>query len=809
MRKQNIAAAVMLVAFACLFFYRCTGGGKLFFSADNYFLYHPHQLFFVESLKNGIFPFWNPHIACGVPFFADITHGVLYPLHYLSLAVPVPRAMTAVIIAEVFLAALFLYLFLRETGRSFWASIIGGISFAFSAPLLLLTHHITMLGAICWIGAVFYCFEKSIREEKLTWAAIGGFCLALSVFAGGIHAGYMILFALFFYFVFRFVIDLGSRRLKAFKRVLLPFCIIVLFASGLTAVQAVPAYELYGHCAGGHDMHQFIGSGEMPPSALVNLFFPKIWGSIGEGAVWDARAAFAGYFGMAGILFAMLCVLRMKEKSRWFFFILAVISLVIALGSQGRLFYALYYFLPGFRIFRNPSVYLVLFAFSGSICAAFGFECVLTAQGETRKESRFFFIFLLVVSIIMLTSLLALWYFDFGASRRWLVLLSAMVRGEELNPERARLIYGIIFSSLFHGFCAAALVSFFSILYCFRLLRKAVFIFFILVALCADLFLIGTGFMMTADEKVISGKLDFISKIPEKTDYRIASFSQGKPADFWMTSGTNSILEESGLSDNERKWKAFRQRLETLPDNEVMKYGLRTAGGYNTFNLKRYVQFMELASGRAVLNPARISSDIPDVRFRDYLNIKYVITDTQSKDESLRMVVSTPTSFLYENPRAFPRAFFVDEIIAVAGAEEAFNVLRQKDMDFSRQAVVESPGRTFSGTAGKRPIIKLADISPNELSFEIGGVEEECFCVLTDSYFPGWRAFADGKEIPIYRANGAFRGLFIPRGCRSLTMTFRPSNFYAALAVSLSFFAAFLFIMVWSFIRSRRPVTHS
>jgi len=797
----------MLVALVCLFFYKCIAGGRFLFSSEDFLFYYPNQTFFAESLKEGVFPFWNPRLVCGAAFFADITHGVLYPPHYLWLALPGPAAMTAVIIAEVFLGAFFLYLFLRETGRSFWASMIGGISFALSGPLLLLTRHIAMLGAICWIGAVFYCFQKSIRSRKLTWAAAGGFFLALSVFAGGIHASYMIIFALFFYFGFRFVIDIGNSPLRALKRVLLPFCVILVFAGGLTAVQTVPGCELYGRSAGGADALQFTGPGEMPPAALVNILFPKFWGSIGRSNVWNDKAGFAAYFGMAGALFGALSLLRVKDKSRWFFFMLALASLLIALGSHGRLFYGLYRFLPGFKIFRNPSVYLALFAFSGSICAALGFDCVLEAREKTGRESRNFFIFILAVSTVVLMLLVALRYFHFGSSRSCLALLGVMTGQEQLNAAQARLIYEIIFISILHASGSAALISFFSIQYCLGLIHKAVFIFLIVAGLCADLFLIGAGFITTADEKTFSSRPELISKIPVKADFRVASFSSANPSAPREELKAGGILDagEPGL---EAKGKKLRGRVERLSDNELMKWGLYTPGGYNRFNLERYARFMEIASGRDTLNTSRISSDIPDAGLRNYLNIKYLITDTQSRDDSLRMTASTADYFLYENPRALPRAFFVDEVIAADDGNEAFEVLKERNVDFSRQAVVESAGRTLGSPAGKGASVKLAKISPNGISFEIDGVQKESFCVVTETYFPGWRAFADGKEIPIYRTNGAFRGLFIPAGCRDLTMMFIPNHFYAALAVSLFFFALFLFIIAWSSIRRRRPVIH-
>jgi uncharacterized membrane protein YfhO len=49
--------------------------------------------------------------------------------------------------------------------------------------------------------------------------------------------------------------------------------------------------------------------------------------------------------------------------------------------------------------------------------------------------------------------------------------------------------------------------------------------------------------------------------------------------------------------------------------------------------------------------------------------------------------------------------------------------------------------------------------------------------VVNDTYYPGWRAFIDGRPAPILRANGAFRGVRVPAGARSVSFAFEPMSF--------------------------------
>ena len=53
----------------------------------------------------------------------------------------------------------------------------------------------------------------------------------------------------------------------------------------------------------------------------------------------------------------------------------------------------------------------------------------------------------------------------------------------------------------------------------------------------------------------------------------------------------------------------------------------------------------------------------------------------------------------------------------------------------------------------------------------------ESFLVLTDNYYPGWKAFVNDKEVKIYKADYTFRGIVIPAGKSSIEFSFVPQTF--------------------------------
>ncbi|MFN8460125.1 MAG: YfhO family protein, partial [Anaerolineae bacterium] len=58
------------------------------------------------------------------------------------------------------------------------------------------------------------------------------------------------------------------------------------------------------------------------------------------------------------------------------------------------------------------------------------------------------------------------------------------------------------------------------------------------------------------------------------------------------------------------------------------------------------------------------------------------------------------------------------------------------------------------------------------------------YLVLPDAYYPGWQASVDGQPQPLWRANYAFRAVFVPAGAHTVQFVFDPLIWRIGLAVS-------------------------
>jgi uncharacterized membrane protein YfhO len=58
------------------------------------------------------------------------------------------------------------------------------------------------------------------------------------------------------------------------------------------------------------------------------------------------------------------------------------------------------------------------------------------------------------------------------------------------------------------------------------------------------------------------------------------------------------------------------------------------------------------------------------------------------------------------------------------------------------------------------------------------------FLVLLDSWYPGWKAYLDGREVEVLRANYAFRAVTVSPGAHAVEFVFAPISFYAGAAIT-------------------------
>ncbi|MCX6629357.1 MAG: YfhO family protein [Candidatus Solibacter sp.] len=132
---------------------------------------------------------------------------------------------------------------------------------------------------------------------------------------------------------------------------------------------------------------------------------------------------------------------------------------------------------------------------------------------------------------------------------------------------------------------------------------------------------------------------------------------------------------------------------------------------------------------------------------------------------------------------AFPRAWAVHELIRVPNATEGNILVGQDPESFRRKAhMVGMPPRVEPCAAPDT--VKIVERLPDRLAIR---AEMACdgMVVLSDTFYPGWRARVDHRPAQIHEVNGAMRGVAVPRGTHTITMRYRPVSVYLGAALTL------------------------
>jgi len=153
-------------------------------------------------------------------------------------------------------------------------------------------------------------------------------------------------------------------------------------------------------------------------------------------------------------------------------------------------------------------------------------------------------------------------------------------------------------------------------------------------------------------------------------------------------------------------------------------------------------------------------------------------------------------ALVYKNKKASDRGFMLYDIKQVKDFHEALEIMRKEPLLYKKTALIEGddrPGLRIDRQG--RSKISFLDIQPNKVKIDVETTENGVF-ILSDAYYPGWKAKLNGKRVPIYPAFSALRAVFIPKGRYELEFFYRPFTFYlgALLTFLSAAFLGFLFI---------------
>ena len=724
---------------------------------DNFEYFTPTILDAHIRWLHGHIPLWTSRQDLGEPLLANSQSGVLYPVYTLAVAiveaVSRPGWLMGVIAAIHFaLGLLGWFVLFKRLGVRPWLagaaalSVEGGGFVAVIVPLWTF-----MGGTFCWMPWILYgtvCALRVPDDLRALWVPVGLVLLA------AVGHPQMLAYGWVWVLVMGGLFGWAERaRARAWGRW------VGLLAAGalLSAPALVPAYleSRVSMRATALPYAEYIARG-VAPSDLVSLIAPVLrsvhayLGTIGslsfyQGS-WVVLALGAGGIAVAAHFKAQgIAPIRRRrgEAAPALLFLCAVAGAVpfvlLALGRWGGLS-RLLYGVPLWSSFRWPFTFLLFAGASISLAAGLGAEAWLRRLSD--RDSR---------STLRLT--LTLWAV--------LVIVAANLAGWiGRHP-----VYSLAFAVLF-------VLSSIALVAADRTWGAA-----LLVACAWTGVPLVQGFAQLSDLK--------------RYDEPLGAFGPSvlgiDPSDRILP--VSSDMRPAGM-----------QRMALYQSASLNGYDAATG---TTTALAPAWFLAVLPSNTTGIVPKASYQQLLGSRFLKALDVRYAIVRNTDEEAvgwleagGFHPVRRLTESSVYEQDGVLPRVYFARETrpYSPAGVKEGL----MEDGAPERTAYLEG-----IPTEAMLPAARVLSIDrqPNGVRAEVEAPEGG-LVVFSSTYYPQWRAFADGKRVSVLRVNGLVTGARVPPGTKTVEFRFA----FAGLGLSLLLFAGGLLTGgLWSVTR-RRPL---
>ncbi len=700
------------------------------FMQDSIMQLFPWRHLTYEALTSGIIPFWNPYQFMGMPFMAAMKPMVFYPLN-IFFGLGEVSSWHILLLFQLVGAGFFMYLLVRELTKNTVASILSGISFAYSSLMVGLLEFGSDGNAIIWLPLFLYSAKKFVDTKKGVYLPILGVSIASAIFAGHLqYVGYeLIVTSLFILFY-----GLHDKaKVGTYVRLLLAG----VFGFGIGAIQILPSLEMFQYSYRGiADSYQVFAGGLLKPFHLVRLLAPDFFGHPSTRDVLIGYIEQCGYFGIVPLFFALYgAIMNRKNWFIQFFTIVFIAGIVFSLDGVAQILYVLKIPLItsgyGARIFYTA-------LFSGSVLAGFGVSSFITSSEELKKRKW------VIGYVLVVFGIFGIFY-----------LFTKVVHAA--GPTLTNLKFPIAIMALFTGSFVVYTLS--------KKIHPKIITACFVLAICGityfDLFRLGYRFFTFSNNKFLY------------PDTKVTSFIKDYTKD--------TLGRVYGLAEPELPTHLGVQSLETY--NSF--YSMRTAMLLSALDGK---ESEPLPVNKYLLNKNENLKHILDLTGTELVVVdkgknpasEYFLNSRFEKD--LTKVYEDEQFDVYKNNTVLPRFGLYYDIRQSVGDVETLHMMKNNTVDMSKILMIDEtlPMMIGEGTGAAR----LTASTINSQEFSVTS-DAPSMLYISDSYYPGWTASVNGEKTHIYRANYNFRAVAVPAGDSLVQFQYQPSHWVLTVGVAL------------------------
>jgi Bacterial membrane protein YfhO len=348
-------------------------------------------------LAKGVFPMWNPHTFAGMPLFAAIQPGVLYPPNWGFAILPTWVAMNILVITTYHVALIGTYLYARAIQLTVIGAFVAASAFAFGGFMISHLEQINFIAATAWLPWLLLSIEKIRRSrswrEAWRWVAGGSVVIALQVFAGLPQATWLIVLVSGAYLLFSLIARIDPEQNS--MRLVSAVAAMCVCGALLSAIQILPSFELQQQGERAAISYETFASFAMAPRYWLTLIFPFFYGGglpPYRIELWDNWWIkwVCGYVGMLGLLLVMVAWFARERRALvCFWSIVAVCAVVLATGDNLPFgLNHLLYRVPVYNLFRGSYRHTYEFTFALAVIAGIGADSLFERARAGRALRR-------------------------------------------------------------------------------------------------------------------------------------------------------------------------------------------------------------------------------------------------------------------------------------------------------------------------------------------------------------------------------------------------------------------------------------
>lgn len=709
---------------------------------------------------------WTTSIYGGHPIFAEGQGGFANPLHLLLAWFFSPVA--AYNINQflcMLLGACGAFGLCRHSGCGRNASTFGGLALAFSTMWIEGVNNLAVGSTMAWIPWVFWAMGLWLQRADLYSACCFGLAMALMVLSGYPQLVHGVLIYLMVYLLALLLQRRARENMWRRRRRLVATLLWAIFLCiSLSAIQWLPLLELAqtSHRSGGISI---IPLDNFSTEALLRGF---LFTFTDPEAFPDANAAFGIVYTPAigsllvCLVFSLFIFFRRTPRTNahlWATLVLAVLGF----GTGGTPVFQFIYdwhLIPGLRNFRVSFTYLFVALVGFSLVCASCLDCLARLQAGGKGSG---FCWQAAGRRLLLP---AFWLMAWLAALAYLHVEGIFI-GQYYIAGLWLLACGFALGLGWQRWLPVVAV----LLLCCEILFYRI-----------DAYDFGESSLITKP-----ASLQSLERDGNLRDFKFADLTYNRL--FALLRPKSPEVEDG-----------FKKQLQSISPAANALWGVSSVSGNLALGLERHVLAEQL------MNAELVNGDASKAGFRmlDFASVKYLTVGWHFDQPGFVDAFIDPDLQvrIVENTAVRPRFQFFDEAVFVRKLEDVADTI----------AGLDRPALVIEMMDGE-PHVGLSQLPRGEQYFELLAERSDRYQLaisssvpawffLADTNYPGWTAYLDGIETPLYSAQLLGKAVYLPAGGHMLELVFEPLSFTVGRGVTiigvLGLAAGLLWALVYS-----------